>query len=232
MNWPNAPANGLMIDMKVLILLALLMIAAADSAAEILPAGQLSAVNQSGTKLQIFQRRDGFVPYFPDASYTITIRAPESALQQGWRCCWIEAYSTQTAAALSAEYRKAVRSNPPDVLFDSARTEASIRQIAPASFTANLVLGSARYEGSHLAQLYVHLYRPTTSGESPADEDRGENIKSAFYERARYRVARNFLEEPALTVRFIYRPKDYQPSTADQIRTPPSSQLPNYAPPR
>ena len=232
MNWPNALANGSMSDMKVLILLALLMIAAADCAAEGLPTVQLGALNPSSKKLQIFQRREGFVPYLPGASYAITIRAPESALQQGWRCCWIEAYSVQAAAALSAEYGKPVRSNPPDLLFDSARTEASIRQIAPGSFTASLALGSARNEGSHLAQLYVHLYRPSTSGESPADEDRGENRKSAFYERARYRVARNFLEEPALTVRFMYRPKDYQPSTADQIRTPPPSQLPNYAPPR
>ncbi len=221
-----------MINMKVLILLALLMAVATESNAEGADDGRPSSISQSGMKLQIFQRRDGFVPYLPDASYAITIRAPESALQQGWRCCWIEAYSTQTATALSAEYGKPVRSNPPDVLFDSARTEASIRQIAPGSFTAYLALRSARNEGSHLAQLYVHLYRPSSDGESSAEEDRGEIRKSARYERARYRVARNFLEEPALTIRFIYRPKDYQSSTADRIRTPPASQLPNYAQPR
>jgi len=176
-----------------------------------------------GEKLRISTRREGINPYLPGANHLISIQVPEATLQEGWRCCWIEAFSLETARALSEQYRKPVQGNSPDVFLDAVRTESSLRQVAPGRFQGYLALQSSRHAGSHSAKLYVHLYRL----ESP---DGAARYRAPFpsLERGLDRIARNFLEEPVLTVRFAYSQGHDQ---AGRNQAPPS-QLPNYAPPR
>ena len=176
-----------------------------------------------GGKLRLSTRLEGINLYLPGANHLISIQVPESALQEGWRCCWIEAFSLETARALSEQYRKPVYGNGPDVLLDSMRTESSLRQVAPGRFQGYLALQSPKRIGSHAAKLYVHLYRL----DNPDD---AAQYRAPFPSRERglERIARNFLDEPVLTVRFAYsQGHDH----AGRNQAPPS-QLPNYAPPR
>lgn len=192
-------------------------------------ARQASAAAPSTQKLRLSSRREGIIPYLPGASYRISIRVPEEAIRQGWRCCWIDAFSRDTASQLSVQYRKTVVGNEADVILDAARAEASLRQIAPGVFEGYLPLASTRRTGSHAARLYVHLYR-NGIGDGPGDVmlpddgiENGGSPRGAGYERGRYRYARNFLDEPVLTVRFAYAPN----GTAVDRRGSPPSQLPH-----
>jgi hypothetical protein len=183
---------------------------------------------QSATRLELSARRDGIVPYLPHARHVITIRAPESALQQGWRCCWIEAYSLENAKILSGKFTKPVQGNPPDIVFDATRTEASIRQIAPDIFQADVAIGSTRSEGSHLARLYVHLYRIEETGIN-ADYD---VTHTRHRTSTSNRVALNFLEASSLPIRFTYAPPGHNWTPANTPRNAVPSQLPNRAAPQ
>lgn len=198
--------------------------ARANSSAEETPLASPLAVlsAQNGQKLRLSSRREGINPYLPGASHLISIQVPEVALREGWRCCWIEAFSRETANALSTQYGKSVLGNEPDLIFDAARTESSLRQIAPGIFTGYLALDSMQRAGSHAARLYVHLYR------LDAGEASRYRPVSPQFDRSRERVARNFLDEPVLTVRFMYAANG---ALRDRSQVPPS-QLPNYAPPR
>ena len=189
--------------------------------------------SQGGASLHLSSRREGAFPYLPNAAYVITIRVPEEASREGWRCCWIEAYSKETAKLLSAQYRKTVIGNDPDMIFDAARTEASIRQIAPGIYEGYLALGGTRIARNYAARLYIHLYRLVGPVDG-LDVAQGEML---FAARTHDRVARNFLNEPVLNVRFMYQPRngwDNENGTRygqpDLTGSPPS-QLPNYAPP-
>jgi hypothetical protein len=199
--------------------------ACASSSAEETPlAGpQWASTAQTGQKLRLSSRREGINPYLPGASHLISIQIPEEALREGWRCCWIEAFSRETANALSAQYGKTVFGNESDLIFDAARTESSLRQVAPGIFTGYLALDSVRRTGSHSVRLYVHLYRLEDAGD--ASFYRPVSPQS---DRSRDRIARNFLDEPVLTVRFMYAANGGLPN---RTQAPPS-QLPNYAPPR
>jgi len=179
--------------------------------------------------LRLSTRREGINPYLPGAYHVISIRVPEEALQQGWRCCWIEAYSRETAAALSAQYGKPVAGNDADLLFDAARTESLLRQVAPGIYEAPLLLGSARRAGNHAARLHVHLYRSddgTGSEAGQCSRPAGLGQRSPVTSE-RHRFARNFLDEPVLAVRFMTAPAGAAPGGAGV----PPSQLPHYAPP-
>ncbi|MBL8524743.1 MAG: hypothetical protein JNN20_13715 [Betaproteobacteria bacterium] len=185
---------------------------------------------QSGQKLRVSSRREGIYPYLPGASYVISIRVPEQALREGWRCCWIDAFSRETANRLSAQYGKSVIGNEVDLVVDAAQAESSLRQITPDLFEGYVRLASIQRAGSHAARLYVHLYRTDgVSDTAPAYEygDPRFSVRTSFVERGRYRYARNFLDEPVLTVRFAYPPN----ASSGRSGAPPS-QLPNYAPPR
>ena len=180
--------------------------------------------------LMLSTRREGINPYLPGAYHVISIRVPEEALQQGWRCCWIEAFSRETAGALSAQYRKPVAGNDADLVFDAARTESLLRQVAPGIFEAPLMLGSVRRAGNHAARLYVHLYRSnddtgSDTGQGSRPAGLGQRSPAAS---ERHRFARNFLDEPVLTVRFMTAPAGAAQGDAGA----PPSQLPHYAPPR
>ncbi len=182
--------------------------------------------------LRLSTRREGINPNLPGANHVITIRVPEEALQQGWRCCWIEAFSRETAGVLSAQYGKAVAGNDADLVFDASGTESSLRQVAPGIFEAALMVGSARRTGNLSARLYVHLYRSGTGIDSVPDA--GQSRRSAAVGQwapaahERHRFARNFLDEPVLTVRFMSSPAG---AAQGETNVPPS-QLPHYAPPR
>lgn len=156
--------------------------------------------------LQISVRREGFVPYMPHASYRINIKVPEAKLYEGWRCCWIEAFSRPVAAQLSLQEQKTVAGNDVDVLLDSRRTEASIRELAPGIFEGSLFLSSTQGWGSRAARIYVHLYQPAEG------------------------VVNDFLLDPFITVRFMYPPRPVQPSLrpGDTVPGAPPSQLPHY----
>lgn len=199
--------------------------AGANSNAEETPLASplVTSSTQAGQKLRLSSRREGFNPYLAVASHLISIQVPEEALREGWRCCWIEAFSRETANALASQYGKSVVGNEPDVLFDAARTESSLRQVAPGIFSGYLALDSMRRTGSHAVRLYVHLYRLEDAG----DASRYRPVLPQF-DRSRERIARNFLDEPVLTVRFMYAANGGLPN---RTQAPPS-QLPNYAPPR
>lgn len=229
-----------MTEMRARILIALSVCVANASAVEPAANAALDDKNrparaipsgQSATRLELSTRREGIVPYLPHASHVITINAPESALRQGWRCCWIEAYSLEDAKILSTKFTKSVHGNPPDIVFDATRTEASIRQIAPNIFRAYLAIGSTRNEGSHLARLYVHLYRNEETEiitEHGAKHARQRSDASDYAsERKGNRVALNFLEESVLPIRFTYAPTGYNWGTANRPRDAVPSQLPN-----
>lgn len=190
------------------------------------PVAQAASAVLSQQKLRLSSRREGINPYQPGANRLISIQVPEQALREGWRCCWIEAFSRDTANALSAQYRKPVFGNEPDLIFDAARAESSLRQIAPGVFEGYISLQSARRAGSHSAHLYVHLYRLQEAGDA-GDASRYRSAMQPF-DRQRDRVARNFLDEPVLTVRFTYAASG---ALGGGTQAPPS-QLPNYVPPR
>jgi hypothetical protein len=204
--------------------------APADETALVAPQTNPSiAAAPSTQKLRLSSRREGIIPYLPGASHRISIRVPEEAIRQGWRCCWIDAFSRETANQLSAHYRKTVAGNDADVMFDAARAEASLRQVAPGVFEGYLPLASSRRVGSHAARLYVHLYRHGVgdgTGDVMLPDDANEYsgaLRGAAFERGRYRYARNFLDEPVLIVRFAYAPHR---ASVDRAGAPPS-QLPN-----
>lgn len=183
---------------------------------------------QSASRLELSARREGIAPYLPNARHIITMTAPESALQQGWRCCWIEAYSFENAKLLSDKFAKSVQGNPPDIIFDAVRTEASIRQIAPNIFQADVAIGSSRGEGSHSARLYVHLYR---HGEIDINAD--YNVAHTRHTTSTSnRLALDFLEASALPIRFTYAPpgQSLRPTSTPRGTVP--SQLPNRAAPQ
>lgn len=196
--------------------------------------GNPTAKNSTG--LELAARLEGLAPYLPDARYVITIAAPQFALQQGWRCCWIEAYSLENAKILSRKFMKSVQGNPPDIVFDAARTEASIRQIAPNIFQADVAIGSTRAEGGHLARLYVHLYRieevDISSGNGIAHTKQRGNANDHGFEPASNRVALNFLEASALPIRFSYAPSGHNWGSANPPRDAVPSQLPNRGAPQ
>ena len=168
--------------------------------------------------LQVQVRREGVVPYTPYASYRINIKVPESKLQEGWICCWIEAFSRPVAAMLSAQEQQPVAGNDEDVRLDSPRTEASLREVAPSVFEGSLYLSSTRGWGDRAARIYVHLYQPTPDYAGPAWQAS--------------RVASDFLKNPAITVRFRYPPRalpNLPPlRPGDTVPGAPPSQLPHY----
>jgi hypothetical protein len=177
--------------------------------------------------LQISVRREGFVPYVPHASYRINIKVPEAKLYEGWRCCWIEAFSRPVAAQLSLQEQKTVAGNDIDVQLDSGRTEASIRELAPGIFEGSLFLSSTQGWGSRAARIYVHLYQPAEGIDSPYDP-RTERYRGLG--RSDNRVASDFLLDPFITVRFMYPPRPVQPPLrpGDTVPGAPPSQLPHY----
>lgn len=177
--------------------------------------------------LQVSVRREGFVPYMPHANYRITIQVPEAKLYEGWRCCWIEAFSRPVAAQLSLQEQKTVAGNDVDVQLDSERTESSIRELAPGIFEGTLFLSSTQGWGSRAARIYVHLYQPATGVESTPYEQRPERYHGLG--RQDKRVAHDFLMDPFITVRFMYPPRP-QPAIRPDGTVPgaPPSQLPHY----
>ncbi len=197
-----------------------------------LAARSVAPIAGENRSLRLSTRREGSNPQLPGAYHVISIRVPEEALLQGWRCCWIEAYSRETAAALSAQYGKPVAGNDADLLFDAARTESLLRQVAPGIYEAPLLLGSARRAGNHAARFHVHLYRSddgTGSGTDTGQRSRLAGLGPRFpAAHERDRIARNFLDEPVLTVRFMTAPAGPAPGGAGV----PPSQLPHHAPPR
>lgn len=221
----GSAANILLVGAGFAVTVLLSSGACATSIAEETPLASPQAIfsTQSGQKLRLSSRRLGINPYRPGANYVVSIQVPTEALREGWRCCWIEAFSRETANALSAQYGRTIIGNDPEVIFDAARTESFLRQVAPGVFESTLALDSLHRTGSHAARLYVHLYRFADSSDVPSDRS-----LSPQFDRSRERVARNFLDEPVLTVRFMYATRGAVP---DRIQAPPS-QLPNSAPPR
>ena len=159
--------------------------------------------------LKVTVRREGVVPYLPHASYRISIQVPPERLLEGWRCCWIEAFSKPTAAALSAQWQTGVAGNDPQVQLDANRSEHSLREVAPGRFEGNLWLSARQAAGSHTARIYVHLYQ-LQDGYGP-------------------RIASHFLQDPFIAVRFMY-PRMPQPlplRPGDVVPGAPPSQLPS-----
>lgn len=180
--------------------------------------------------LQISVRREGFVPYMPHASYRINIKVPEAKLYEGWRCCWIEAFSRPVAAQLSLQEQKTVAGNDVDVQLDSGRTEASIRELAPGIFEGSLFMSSTQGWGSRAARIYVHLYQPLEGIDSQYDP-RMERYRGLG--RPDNRVASDFLLDPFITVRFMYPPRPLHPNQpplrpGETVPGAPPSQLPHY----
>jgi hypothetical protein len=170
---------------------------------------ELAQATQSA-RLQVTVRREGFVPYMPHANYRISIQAPPELLAQGWRCCWIEAYSKPTAALLRKQWKKFVAGNEPNVLLDAARSEASLRQVGLGLFDGYLSLSSPKETGSHIARIYVHLYQ----------------AQDVYIERTAY----EFLHAPFVTVRFMYAPNSPHDAPYPRTTVPgaPLSQLPQF----
>jgi hypothetical protein len=160
----------------------------------------------------------------PPMIVVATVRVPQTALQLGWRCCWIEAYSQDVARQLSAQFGRTVVGNADDLLFDAATTESSIRQIAPSVYEIPLALSSRRQSGNQPARLYVHLYRSVSQGSAHHDDGRSALSYNGYtsYFVQRDREARYFLDEPVLNVSF---PISALPRGPQQSSVP--SQLPN-----
>lgn len=177
--------------------------------------------------LQVSVRREGFVPYMPHASYRINIKVPQAKLQEGWRCCWIEAFSRPVAALLSQQELKTVAGNDVDVQLDSERTEYSLRELAPGNFEGALYLSSTQGWGTRAARIYVHLYQSAEGVDSMYDP-RTERYR--VLGRQGNRVANDFLLDPFITVRFMYAPRPAQPPLRSDGTVPgaPPSQLPHY----
>jgi hypothetical protein len=181
--------------------------------------------------LQVTVRREGFVPYVPHARYRINIQVPQAKLLEGWRCCWLEAFSRPVAAQLSLQAQKTVAGNDVDVQLDAWRTESSIRELAPGLFEGELFLSSTQGWGNHAARIYVHLYQ-AAQGMDNAYDPRTEHLRGPG--RPDNRVADDFLRDPFITVRFMYAPRPLQPSfqpplrPGDTVPGAPPSQLPHY----
>jgi hypothetical protein len=161
----------------------------------------------------------------PPMGIVLTVKVPLTALQQGWRCCWIEAYSHDAARQLSAQIGRTVLGNADDLLFDAAATESAIRQIAPGVYEVPLQLSSRRRSGNQPARLYVHLYRSLNQGSAHHEHDGHSQLSVAGYASyfvQRDREARYFLDEPVLNVSF---PISALPRASQQLSVP--SQLPN-----
>lgn len=158
----------------------------------------------------------------PPMSIVATVRVPQTALQLGWRCCWIEAYSQDVARQLSAQFGRPVVGNADDLLFDAATTESSIRQIAPGVYEIPLRLSSRRRSGNQPARLYVHLYRNLNQGLVNHEDDGRRAHPYTAYFIQRDREARSFLDEPVLNVSF---PVSELVRGSQQLSVP--SQLPN-----
>jgi hypothetical protein len=158
----------------------------------------------------------------PPMSIVATVRVPQTALQLGWRCCWIEAYSQDAARQLSAQIGRTVVGNADDLLFDVAATESSIRQVALGVYEIPLALSSRRRSGNQPARLYVHLYRNLNQGlVNHEDDGRRAHPYTAYFVQ-RDREARYFLDELVLNVSF---PISALPRASQQLSVP--SQLPN-----
>jgi hypothetical protein len=162
---------------------------------------------QAGLKVTV--RREGVVPYLPHASYRISIQAPPEKLLEGWRCCWIEAFSRPTAKALSAQWQTSVAGNDPQVQLDANRSEHSLREVAPGRFEGNLWLSARQAAGSHTARIYIHLYQPQDGHAT--------------------RIASQFLQDPFISVRFMYPhvPQPLPLRPGDVVPGAPPSQLPS-----
>lgn len=188
-----------------------------------------TSMAQTGDRepLQVSVRRESFGSYMPRAGYRINIRVPQAKLQEGWRCCWIEAYSRPVAALLSEQEQKTVAGNDANVQLDSERTESSLRELAPGIFEGALYLSSTQEWGSHAARIYVHLYQSADRVDSPYDP-RTERYRGLG--RQGNRVASDFLLDPFITVRFMYSPRPAQPPLRSDGTVPgaPPSQLPHY----
>ncbi|MBC7917429.1 MAG: hypothetical protein H7Y28_06440 [Rhodoferax sp.] len=176
--------------------------------------------------LQVSVWREGFVPYMPHASYRINVKVPQAKLQEGWRCCWIEAFSRPVATLLTSQEQRTVAGNDVDVQLDSERTEYSLRELAPGIFEGSLYLSSTQGWGSRAARIYVHLYQNAEGVDSPYDP-RTERYRGLG--RQGNRVASDFLLDPFITVRFMYPPRPTQLPIrpGDTVPGAPPSQLPN-----
>ncbi len=175
--------------------------------------------------LKVNVRREGFVPYMPHANYRITIQVPEAKLQEGWRCCWIEAYPHAVAAVLARQEQKPVAGNDSDIQLDADRTETSLREMAPGIFGGDLFVASTQPWGSHTARIYVHLYQNANGADGTAYAEPAQR-----YRVPGNRIASEFLRDPAITVRFLYPPRPAQPALrpGDTVPGAPPSQLSHY----
>jgi len=99
-----------------------------------------------------------------------------------------------------------------------------------------VAIASTRGEGNHLARLYVHLYR---NEEIDIIDDHGStqmrqrrDTYNRSVEQKSNRVALNFLDAPALPIRFTYAPTGHNWGAANTPRDAVPSQLPNRSAPQ